>query len=229
MHRRTPWLTPNVKRFRVDARRLERWLVKTAVNLVTANAAKPLRIGTYEGDDLVPPALVDICFGRRKFQGFAGMYIAGSPNRHLDLIDQLKFTPVIEAMKESLVGISFFMAFQQSRGLMRNAHPLQWQGFPACRRIGCTTYCIAPFGRSHGGRASTPCAKSCSIGEMVLHGRTQAGPDLKSPRPSRVWLPAPQLNSPTSATGSVTVAPIATTRHTARSGRPTVSGWENFR
>lgn len=83
----------NVVRFHIDAKLLERWFLKTLLNL------------TYQGDYFIgssgiakgePPLdLVEICFGLKPFPGNAGMYGAANPGMDMDSLDTVTFAPVL--------------------------------------------------------------------------------------------------------------------------------------
>lgn len=87
-----PWITPVVQRFRVDAARLERWLLKTLINI---NDQQPARF-QMDSEVLVPHQLVEICFGRAAFPGHAGLYFASHLGMEIDMADNLKFSPLTE-------------------------------------------------------------------------------------------------------------------------------------
>jgi hypothetical protein len=95
-HRRRkepPWVTPKVVRFRIDAGRLERWLLKTLINLTYESE---LRLGSSDAEAGVPPAsLVATCFGLQPFTDHRGMYSAVNVGMTLTLEDRLQFFPLL--------------------------------------------------------------------------------------------------------------------------------------
>jgi len=95
-HRATlmPWQRPAVERFKIDAGLLERWLVKTAINL--ALIGRPVRIGDDGGaTHEVPRSWAEIAFGIRPFQGHAGMYIVAAAGSKQSWEDDIAFVPLL--------------------------------------------------------------------------------------------------------------------------------------
>jgi hypothetical protein len=74
IRQRIPQRIWDIRHFEVNRRSLERWFLKTLINL---NFGQALRFGDTEEQPGVPPAeLVRIAFGLSKFTGFMGMYTA---------------------------------------------------------------------------------------------------------------------------------------------------------
>jgi hypothetical protein len=84
----------HVVRLKINARLLERWLLKILLNL------------TFEGRFLIgangievgrPPVdLVKIAFGQSSFEGMAGMYVGGHLGLNLDMGEHLEFSPLLK-------------------------------------------------------------------------------------------------------------------------------------
>jgi hypothetical protein len=80
-----------VVRLLIDGMRLERWFLKTLINF------------GYQGEWCIGPdsksvgepskELVEIAFGRRKFENGAGLYIAGHAGEKVDSMDRVNFMP----------------------------------------------------------------------------------------------------------------------------------------
>ncbi len=98
--RRKTW---NVRRFEINRRLLERWFLKTLINL---NFGQDLRFGDTEEQPGVPPEeLVRIAFGLSEFEGFAGMYTSVRPGESLGGPEGVSITTYTE--RESLVTAEF--------------------------------------------------------------------------------------------------------------------------
>jgi hypothetical protein len=83
-----------VVRFDVRAKLLERWLLKTLINLClsgtsqlelsTANPNRPRR------------ELVEVAFGKLRFKGKSGMYVAAHAGMRLDMNESVSFSPLLK-------------------------------------------------------------------------------------------------------------------------------------
>ena len=71
---------------RVSRHNLERWFLKTAINLSLAGTASPWP-STYGTDKPIPSKLVQIAFGRTFFKKPAGIYLFDHPTRVFDAVD----------------------------------------------------------------------------------------------------------------------------------------------
>jgi hypothetical protein len=92
-----------LKKFHIDSLLLERWMLKTLVNVALGGR---FRIGP--GDHAkgeVAPDLIEIAFGRREFTPHAGLYIAGSRGETYILEDRVQL--ITKTDGETLVGTSF--------------------------------------------------------------------------------------------------------------------------
>lgn len=104
-HEAPPGILPTTfRRAVIDALRLERWLLKTLINV------------SFEGDLLIGPGgnergvparmLVQIVYGQREFPGRSGMYVATAPGQVLQSTDTVEFAPLIKE-KHRIVGALF--------------------------------------------------------------------------------------------------------------------------
>ena len=85
----------NVKRMAIDGPSLERWFLKTLINL---SFGGEWRIGQASQAEGIPSTeLVEIAFGMRQFDPGAGLYIAGRAGEQIDSMDRVNFTPMTEA------------------------------------------------------------------------------------------------------------------------------------
>jgi hypothetical protein len=92
------------RRLDIDARLLERWLLKTMINL---NAGGQLIIGEGPGSPGRPTeTLVNAVFGKKMPQGQFGMHVATRVGMRLDLIERVSFAPLI--FKGTEIHGSFF-------------------------------------------------------------------------------------------------------------------------
>lgn len=77
----------------VNARVLERWFLKTLLNLCLS---RDYCIGPHETTKKrVPLDLVEICYGEKVFESAAGMYAAAHPGMILESSDTLHFAPLL--------------------------------------------------------------------------------------------------------------------------------------
>jgi hypothetical protein len=91
-----PWQMPEVLRFRIDAGLLERWTVKTMINLVQIGSPVVLSEGSRLSHGEVPAEMVEIVYGLRPFEGHAGLYVVGANDMRLDLQDRVVFSSVVK-------------------------------------------------------------------------------------------------------------------------------------
>lgn len=111
------WAVPfginwNVRRFVIDGPRLERWFLKTLINL------------SFGGEWIIGPGshapgtpsteLVEIAFGRREFQPQAGLFIAAHRGQQIDSHDRVNITPMTDgnnlvAGRFNFRGYTFFL------------------------------------------------------------------------------------------------------------------------
>ena len=108
-----PWVTPKVERLKVDAGRLERWLLKTLINLVFDQSLLIGPTGTEFGK--VSRELCELCAGVRPFAGSSGMYVLYHQGMSLQMLDKLTFQPVLE--NDRVLGAFF---------VLHGIHMLMW-------------------------------------------------------------------------------------------------------
>jgi hypothetical protein len=82
----------NVKRLVIDGPRLERWFLKTLINL-SFGSPWVIGLGTHPAGT-VSDELVKIAFGLRAFENGAGMYISGRVGEQVDSMDRVGMTPM---------------------------------------------------------------------------------------------------------------------------------------
>ena len=111
------WAVPfgidwTVRRFVIDGPRLERWFLKTLVNL---SFGRQWIIGQGSGPPGWPSKeLVEIAFGRRRFPKEAGLHIMAHPGQQIDSHDRVNITPMSQgdnlvAGRFNFRGYSFFL------------------------------------------------------------------------------------------------------------------------
>lgn len=76
----------------IDAKLLERWFLKTLLNLSHESNLFIGVSGTEKG--IAPADLVKICYGEQPFEGAAGMYVAANTGMILNSSDTLQFSPL---------------------------------------------------------------------------------------------------------------------------------------
>ena len=91
-----------VERFHIDAKLLERWFLKTLLNLTCESEFLIGESGTEPG--VAPADLVKICYGLGKFSGEAGMYVAVNIGMSLTMEDTVKFSPLLTADHKRVMG-----------------------------------------------------------------------------------------------------------------------------
>jgi hypothetical protein len=125
---KTRW---TIRRFHVDGPRLERWFLKTTINLCHGQAFKIGRDSTECGRPT--DELVKIAFGLRSFPGKAGLYsiVRVGQARYSD--DSVKFAPLIKDQSYIAGGLfSFrgfiFLLFLEPEGLAQPLIGLSFDG-----------------------------------------------------------------------------------------------------
>jgi hypothetical protein len=96
-----------VVRLRTDGFELERWFLKTLVN-VAVGRPYPLFKTVQSPKWQPPPHLVEIAFGLKRFQPSAGLYLANESGQRIDPNAKLQIMTFIDAA-ERLVGARFIM------------------------------------------------------------------------------------------------------------------------
>ena len=102
----------NIKHLTIDGPRLERWFLKTLVNL-SFGGRWIIGVGTHR-EGTVSRELVEIAFGHRFFENGAGMYISGRVGEQVDSMDRVGMTPMTSsknlcAGRFNFRGFTFFL------------------------------------------------------------------------------------------------------------------------
>jgi hypothetical protein len=97
----------------IDAKLLERWFLKTLLNLSHVGDLLIGPSGIEKG--VVPVDLARICYGELPFEGTAGMYVAANPGMILNSTDTLQFMPLLKDGRImggffEFRGVRFFLA-----------------------------------------------------------------------------------------------------------------------
>jgi hypothetical protein len=82
----------NIKRLTIDGPRLERWFLKTLVNL-SFGGKWIIGRGTHQVGS-VSPELVEVVFGVRRFDNGAGLYTSARTGENIDSFDRVSATPL---------------------------------------------------------------------------------------------------------------------------------------
>jgi hypothetical protein len=127
----------NVKRFEIDGPLLERWFLKTLINLSFGNQ---WTIGPGSHAEGTPSKeLVEIVFGVRRFEKGGGLYIAGRAGEQIDSMDRVNFTPMTDrnnlmAGRFNFRGYTFFLSLVPEKFDMDGqSHLLYRQVTISCR------------------------------------------------------------------------------------------------
>jgi hypothetical protein len=111
-----------VKRYRIDGPGLERWFLKTSINLAFGG---PYRIGKDSAVVGQPSRrLVEIAFGLTQFQGGAGLYTVVNVGGQIQSDDTVRFAPLIQHTTHVAAGLFSFrgvrhLLFLEPEGLTR--------------------------------------------------------------------------------------------------------------
>ena len=104
-----------VRRFEADGPLLERWFLKTGINLSLVQQTKNTWQLTGENVRYVPEHLVQAAFGLDPLQKPMGLYAAGNIGEDLAFTNSVSFAPILDENGE-VVGFTF--TFQGLRFLM---------------------------------------------------------------------------------------------------------------
>ena len=102
----------NVKRMVIDGPLLERWFLKTLINL---SFGGEWPIGSNE-KGLPSSELVEVTFGKRQFERGAGLYLAARAGEQIDSMDRFNLTPMtnqenkLVAGRFNFRGLTFFLS-----------------------------------------------------------------------------------------------------------------------
>jgi hypothetical protein len=102
----------NVKRLVIDGPRLERWFLKTLINL-SFGGRWVIGPGTHLAGS-VSQTLVEVAFGLRQFQNGAGLYVSARKGDQVDSMDRVGATPMtygehLCAGRFNFRGFNFFL------------------------------------------------------------------------------------------------------------------------
>jgi hypothetical protein len=108
---------PRIKRFQIDGRALERWFLKTFINIAFKQAYP---IGRDSAQPWIPSCdLVEIAFGQKQFEPKAGLYFLGEPGEQIESKEGLRamtFTNETDALVGAMFyfwGFRFFLYLDQ--------------------------------------------------------------------------------------------------------------------
>jgi hypothetical protein len=90
----------NLKRMTIDGPRLERWFLKTLINL-TFGGEWPIGLGN-KGEP--SQELVEIAFGQRQFRNGGGLYLAARAGEQIDSMDRVNITPMTDKSNTLVAG-----------------------------------------------------------------------------------------------------------------------------
>lgn len=101
----------SVAQFQIDGAGLERWFLKTLINVAAGGKEK---IGPRSTEPGKPSCdLVEIAFARRRFVNGGGLHGAGEVGETINSEDRVTFTPLFDPTSEFvLAGAFFFRAFR---------------------------------------------------------------------------------------------------------------------
>jgi hypothetical protein len=126
----------NVKYLAIDGPRLERWFLKTLINLGVVGKEWPPGAG-YRG--ISAKDLVEIAFGLRRFENGGGMYIAARAGEQVDSMDRVQFTSMTEgknlvAGRFNFRGYTFFLnLLPQKFTMLEQSHLLHQKAKLKCK------------------------------------------------------------------------------------------------
>jgi hypothetical protein len=96
----------NIVRMEIDGAALERWFLKTLINLTVAGRE---RIGTGSPTPGEPsPDLVEIAYGQRRFVPKAGLYGSGDVGEKFTSEDKVTIIPYFDTGNECVMGATFY-------------------------------------------------------------------------------------------------------------------------
>jgi hypothetical protein len=120
MKRFLSWEHFQVEHYEVDGPLLERWFLKTLINM-ELTGKQMLAIGPTLCENRPPRHLVRIAFGHEQFKGRAGLYFTAVQNRHHHLTERITYSSQIRdsangayvaAAQFSLHGVYFFLCLE---------------------------------------------------------------------------------------------------------------------
>lgn len=106
----------HIKSLSVNARLLERWLLKVLLNLSFGGALKIGLDGVQPGKASL--RWVNVCFGRSPFEGRCGMYVGSYAGMSLEMGETLRYSPAVREDQRILggfftvAGIYFYLCLE---------------------------------------------------------------------------------------------------------------------
>lgn len=102
--------SPSVKRFHIDGLALERWFLKTFINIAYKGAYP---IGSKSAKTWTPsPELVEIVFGRKEFVPKAGLYFLGELGDLIESSDKIRATTYATGDGRLVGSLFYFRGFR---------------------------------------------------------------------------------------------------------------------
>lgn len=99
----------SIKRYSVSGPKLERWFLKTLINLSLVREYDTLRIGRDSNEAGTPSdRLVRIAFGKQGFDGCAGLYAARLVGEFINAEGAVRFAPLV-AMQSRVIVAGVFL------------------------------------------------------------------------------------------------------------------------
>jgi hypothetical protein len=95
-----------LKRFDIDGDKLERWFLKTLINIAVGGKQKIGPKSTVGGEPSCD--LVEIAYGKRKFTGNAGLYNSGEAGEQINFEDRVMIITHFDQNNEFVVGATFY-------------------------------------------------------------------------------------------------------------------------
>lgn len=118
-----------VVRPEIEGHLLERWFLKTMITLTYSGSYSSGLPNQHIGEPTKES--VEIAFGHQKFQGKAGLYLAGSEGQSLYSSDNVGFAPLLQHEKHVKGGLFWFRGFRFFLSLFREPPPETLRGVGA--------------------------------------------------------------------------------------------------
>jgi len=137
----------NIKRLAIDGPRLERWFLKTLINL-SFGGEWTIGRGSHPGGT-VSQELVEIAFGRRPFENGAGLYLSGRTGETFESFDRVSMTPLTDEQflcsgRFNFRGFTFFLNLVPEKFHMDgDAHLLHQESTQQCLVQGRLSHVIS--------------------------------------------------------------------------------------
>src|SRR5260370_7179973 len=111
-----------VSRFKVDGTKLERWFLKTLINVAAGSSHQIGPEAQHAGEPST--GLIEIVFGEKRFQPRAGLYVVGDQGETVYSQDQVQIIPFFGDQNYLAAATFYFRAFRfflylGEEGLMR--------------------------------------------------------------------------------------------------------------